>query len=105
QDVLDSTWPVTWFTVDPKGTTNVKNSADNPLPFDVITGSVNLGWPIRGDADGNCIVNVLDMLIVRNAFLKSIYSDDNWKADVNNDTTVDVMDMLEVRDALKNECP
>ncbi|NQT21141.1 MAG: hypothetical protein HQ592_15645, partial [Planctomycetes bacterium] len=97
---------VAWYTIDANRETTAADDRDeNPLPFEVITGGLNIGWPIRGDADGNCIVNVLDMLTVRNAFLKNIYSADNWQADVNNDGTVDVLDMLEVHIALKDACP
>ncbi|NQT20746.1 MAG: right-handed parallel beta-helix repeat-containing protein, partial [Planctomycetes bacterium] len=61
-------------------------------------------WPITGDVNGDCVVNILDMLFVRNTFLRDIATADNWRADVNSDGTIDVIDMLIVRDSIKDEC-
>ncbi|NQT21319.1 MAG: hypothetical protein HQ592_16555 [Planctomycetes bacterium] len=61
-------------------------------------------WNIPGDVNGDCVVNVLDMLFVRNTFLHDKATADNWKADVNSDGQIDVIDMLIVRDSLKEEC-
>ena len=61
-------------------------------------------WNIPGDVNGDCVVNVLDMLFVRNTFLHNTASGDNWKADVDSDGQIDVLDMLIVREAMKDEC-
>jgi len=61
-------------------------------------------YNLRGDVNGDCVVNALDMLIVRNAFLEDPDTDDNWKADANQDGQIDIMDMLVVREEIKSEC-
>ncbi|NQT21198.1 MAG: hypothetical protein HQ592_15935 [Planctomycetes bacterium] len=61
-------------------------------------------WNIPGDINGDCVVNVLDMLFVRNTFLEDKTTADNWRADVDSDGQIDVIDMLIVRDNLKEEC-
>ena len=85
--------------------TQVGDANEDPLPFDVIPGSLNIGWTIPGDINGDCSVNVLDMLFVRNSLQKDVYSSDYWKADINRDRQVNVLDMILVRNELKSTCP
>ncbi|NQT18208.1 MAG: PD40 domain-containing protein [Planctomycetes bacterium] len=59
---------------------------------------------LSADVNGDCVVNILDMLLVRNTFLENTTTGDNWSSDVNSDGQIDVMDMLIVRDSLRDEC-
>ncbi|HUW35450.1 MAG TPA: discoidin domain-containing protein, partial [Planctomycetota bacterium] len=44
-----------------------------------------LAWPIEGDANMDCRVNILDLIFIRNKLNQSVDTGDNWQADVNND--------------------
>lgn len=59
---------------------------------------------LRGDVNGDCRVNVLDLLCVRNA-LNQAPSDDNEKCDVNHDGKINILDILIVRSLLGARCP
>ena len=62
------------------------------------------GWPIAGDVNGDCVVNVLDMILVRNKLNLSPTTGDNWKADVNLDGRINVLDLIVVRNKLATKC-
>jgi len=57
-----------------------------------------------GDANGDCRVDILDLLFVRNRLLKDVSTDDNWQADVNGDGAIDILDLLFVRNNLNSTC-
>jgi len=61
-------------------------------------------YNILGDANGDCVVNVLDLIAIRNRLGKPIGSADNWKADVNLDGAVDVLDLISARNRLGTRC-
>lgn len=61
-------------------------------------------WPIPGDANGDCKVNVLDLIWVRNRLGTDVNSNDNWTADVNGDGKVNVLDLIFVRNNLNAKC-
>jgi len=61
-------------------------------------------WPITGDATGDCKVNILDMLFIRDKLTSDPTTGDNWKADVTQDGDINVLDMLHVRNHLNNTC-
>jgi len=67
--------------------------------------SKSAGWPIPGDVNGDCKVNVLDLIFVRNRLNTSISSGDNWLADVNSDGKINVLDLIYVRNRLNTKCP
>ena len=62
------------------------------------------GWNIMGDVNGDCQVNVLDLLQVRNALNQSPGTGSNWKYNVNRDAAINVLDLLVVRNALNSKC-
>ena len=62
-------------------------------------------WPIRGDADMDGNVNILDLIFVRNKLNQDPYTGNNWKADVNGDGRINVLDMIYVRNRLNTKCP
>jgi len=67
--------------------------------------SKSAGWPIPGDVNGDCKVNVLDLIFVRNRLNTSISTGDNWLADVNSDGKINVLDLIYVRNRLNTRCP
>ena len=78
---------------------------DEPLPY---TGSsvsfVIPGWKVPGDANGDCRVDVMDIIFVRNRLGQYVLSGDNWQADVNQDCKIDILDMIFVRQHLMTKC-
>jgi hypothetical protein len=61
-------------------------------------------WLVHGDANGDCAVNVLDMIFIRNRLSNDPASGDNWQADVNEDGTINILDMIVVRNAFGSSC-
>ncbi|NQT20764.1 MAG: hypothetical protein HQ592_13735, partial [Planctomycetes bacterium] len=59
---------------------------------------------VPGDTNFDCVVNVLDMLLVRSMLSDDTTTGDNWRADLNNDGNINVLDMLVVRGALGSAC-
>jgi len=57
-----------------------------------------------GDANGDCRVDILDLLFVRNRLLKDVSTDDHWQADVNNDGKINILDLITVRNNLNATC-
>jgi len=62
------------------------------------------GWLIAGDVNADCVVNVLDLIQVRNKLGLPPASGDNWKADVNLDGRINVLDLISVRNKLGTKC-
>jgi len=62
-------------------------------------------WPIDGDANGDCRVNILDLIFIRNKLNQAVTTGDNWKADVNGDTRINILDLIYVRNKLNTQCP
>ena len=57
--------------------------------------------PLYGDADRNGVVNLLDLVFVRNRlFCEDIDEGDNRWADINDDNTINLEDLIEVRNNL-----
>lgn len=61
-------------------------------------------WTIRGDMNDDCVINVLDMIIVRNHLGQSAFSGGTWKADLNSDGRINILDLLAVRNSLGLRC-
>ncbi len=57
---------------------------------------------LEGDANGDCVVNILDLIFVRNRV--GVQEKDNWKADANNDGKIDIADLIFVRNHLNERC-
>ncbi|HUW33908.1 MAG TPA: dockerin type I domain-containing protein, partial [Planctomycetota bacterium] len=66
--------------------------------------AVEAVYHILGDANGDCMVNVLDLILIRNRLGKPIESGDNWRGDVNLDGSVDVLDLISTRNKLGTRC-
>ena len=64
-----------------------------------------LAWPIEGDANMDCRVNILDLIFIRNKLNLDVATGDNWKADVNEDTRINILDLIYVRNKLNTQCP
>jgi len=64
-----------------------------------------LPWPIEGDANHDCRVNILDLIFIRNKLNQSVATADNWKADLNNDGRINILDLIYVRGRLNTGCP
>ncbi|HUW33696.1 MAG TPA: dockerin type I repeat-containing protein, partial [Planctomycetota bacterium] len=62
-------------------------------------------WPIDGDANMDCRVNILDLISIRNKLNQDAGTGDNWKADVNEDTRINILDLIFVRNKLNTQCP
>ncbi|HUU82808.1 MAG TPA: dockerin type I repeat-containing protein, partial [Phycisphaerae bacterium] len=62
-------------------------------------------WPILGDTNGDCRVNILDLIFIRNKLNQPVGTGDNWKADVNEDTKINILDLIFVRNKLNTQCP
>ena len=61
-------------------------------------------WNLPGDVNGDCTVNVLDLIRVRNHLNQSVATGDNCKAGVNNDGKINVLDLINVRNRLNTKC-
>jgi len=62
-------------------------------------------WHPAADVNGDCRVNVLDLIFIRNRLNADVNTDDNWKADVNQDDKINVLDLIYVRNRLNTGCP
>ena len=62
-------------------------------------------WPILGDANMDCQVNILDLIFIRNKLNQDPNSGNNWQANVNNDTAINILDLIYVRNKLNTRCP
>ena len=76
------------------------NCNDSPITQATFT----LGWPIPGDVDGNCRVNILDLITIRNRLGQNPSTGDNWIADVNRDGNINILDLIAVRNSLNSVC-
>jgi len=62
-------------------------------------------WPIPGDVNGDCFVNILDMIAIRNHLGDNPASPpENAAYDVNEDGFINVVDMIFVRNHLNDTC-
>ena len=58
------------------------------------------------DCNGDCKVNILDLIYVRNQLNKDPLSgDDAAKADINGDAAINILDLIYVRNKLNTRCP
>ena len=64
--------------------------------------AVEAVYHMLGDANGDCVVNVLDLITIRNRL--GGRSNDSWRGDVNLDGSVDVLDLISARNKLGTRC-
>jgi len=77
----------------------------NAAPELIVTAVQPLSpWPIPGDVNLDCSVNILDLIAVRNLLNHDPASGDNWRADVNEDGKINILDMIFVRNHLNTFC-
>ena len=62
------------------------------------------GPSLPADVNGDCVVNILDLLAVRNRLGQDPTSGDNWRADVNGDGAINILDLIFVRNELGTAC-
>jgi len=62
-------------------------------------------WSIPGDVNGDCRVNILDLIAIRNKLNLDVSTGDNWIADVNEDGRINILDLIAVRNKLNTQCP
>jgi hypothetical protein len=78
---------------------DLKNGAGRP--YLVVLEALMLGplhtWPIPGDANQDCWVNILGLILVRNRLNQDVESEDNWQADVSQDGKINILDLILVR--------
>jgi len=60
---------------------------------------------LSGDLNGDCRINVLDLIAVRNRLGQSVSEGTNWLADANGDSAINVLDLIYVRNRMGTECP
>ena len=56
------------------------------------------------DVTGDCKVNVLDLVVLRNHLNQDVGLDDNWKYDVDVDGHINVIDLIWVRNNIGTKC-
>jgi len=62
-------------------------------------------YNLFADANGDCAVNVLDLIFVRNRLGANPNTGDNWRADiVTGDGAINVLDLIAVRNYLGSKC-
>ena len=62
-------------------------------------------WPLDGDVNGDCVVNILDLIGVRNHLNQDPDSPpENAAYDVNTDGSINILDMIYVRNRLNTTC-
>ncbi|HUW31664.1 MAG TPA: dockerin type I domain-containing protein [Planctomycetota bacterium] len=55
---------------------------------------------LPADANGDCIVNILDLIAIRNLLGQDPSTGSNWRGDTNNDGKINVLDLIAVRGKL-----
>jgi len=81
------------------------DSRRNTPPMLTVTAQQVLSpWPIPGDVNRDCRVNIIDLIAVRNLLCQDPASGDNWAADVNEDGSINIVDMIFVRNHLNTSC-
>jgi len=69
-------------------------------------GYTSIGYMVLdGDANADCVVNILDLIFVRNRLNQDVETGDNWMADVNSDGKINILDLIYVRNRLNTRCP
>ena len=62
-------------------------------------------YNLLGDVNGDCSVNVLDLILTRDRLSQDPNSGGNWRYDVNQDTRINLLDLIHVRNQLRTSCP
>ena len=62
-------------------------------------------YNLFGDVNGDCSVNILDLIFIRNRLNQPVTSGDNILADVTKDNRINILDLILVRGQLGAACP
>ena len=62
-------------------------------------------WPVLGDANLDCTVNILDLIFIRNKLNQDPGTGNNWQANVYGDGSINILDLIYVRNKLNTKCP
>ncbi|HUW30552.1 MAG TPA: dockerin type I domain-containing protein [Planctomycetota bacterium] len=65
---------------------------------------IDTAMPIPGDANLDCVVNILDLLFIRSKLGQNPASGDNWSADANGDGRINILDLIVTRSNLTKKC-
>jgi hypothetical protein len=90
-----------WWAVD--GTPQLRGEGQLTLTMDT-DHTAEAVYNLFGDATGDCKVNVLDMIFVRNRLQGNVNTGDNWRADVIQDGLINILDLIQVRLLLGKKC-
>jgi len=93
-------WFVRWLLGEvekPLGQTSVTLMMDGPRMVTAV-------YMLAGDVNGDCAVNVLDLICLRNHLRESPSSGENWRYDLNRDGRIDVLDLIAVRNRMSARC-
>ena len=75
------------------------------LLFPILAFAADAGvWPVPGDADRDCKVDILDLIFVRNRLNLDPSAADNWQADLNDDRRINILDLIAARNNLNTRC-
>ena len=97
---IDAGDPAAAYALEPTPNLNRLNSG----AFGNTSEASKSGWNILGDVTGDCNVNILDLLQIRNALGQSPGTGSNWKYNVNKDASINILDLLVVRNVLSTKC-
>ena len=61
-------------------------------------------WPIPGDTNFDCRINIIDLIFVRNRLQQDPTTSNNWQVDVNKDGAINIIDLIFVRNYLGAYC-
>ncbi|HUU69749.1 MAG TPA: dockerin type I domain-containing protein, partial [Planctomycetota bacterium] len=78
-----------------------KTSMDNSS---VTSGDYNI-VDLPGDVNGDCVVNILDLIAIRNRQGQDPAIGENGKYDINGDGRINILDLILVRNRLNTQCP
>ena len=95
-------FPFVRWTLD--GASQPLRQADFQVTMDTDHAAVAV-YALFGDANGDCKVNVLDLLQTRNRLAQSASTADNWKADFDQSGKIDILDLILVRNQMGRNCP
>jgi len=95
--------------VDGDGDTELQVPPEGGEPVEMFE-SVDLGCyelqkpSLPGDANGDCKVNILDLIFIRNRLNQDVGTGDNYKADVTGDGKINILDLIFSRNHLNTVC-
>jgi len=62
-------------------------------------------YRLFADANGDCKVNVLDLIAIRNKLGQNPGTEENWAVDINRDRRITILDLIVARNNLGVACP